>query len=140
ITEQHFDQALAEADLVVEAAGVDVAKHFLPKVQKPFVLTSVGALADPATADALMKPHLHVTNGAIGGLDILEPVADQLNDISITTSKDPAGRIHPWMTDDEGARLEKLQPPDTLSVGNPPEALTKCTGTVNDATGRGSRT
>lgn len=133
ITEQHFDQALAEADLVVEAAGVDVAKHFLPKVQKPFVLTSVGALADPATADALMKPHLHVTNGAIGGFDILEAVADQLNDISITTSKDPAGLIQPWMTDDEAARLEKLQEPETLFVGNPIEAINKFPGNVNVA-------
>src|SRR5699024_12589419 len=62
ITEQHFDQALAEADLVVEAAGVDVAKQFLPKVHKPFVLTSVGALADSATAEPLMPPHLHVPN------------------------------------------------------------------------------
>src|SRR5699024_1575251 len=107
--------------------------HFLPKVQKPFVLTSVGALADPATADALMKPHLHVTNGAICGFDILAAVADQLNDISMTTSTDPAGLIQPGMTDDEAARLEKLQEPETLCVGNPIEAINKFPGNVNVA-------
>src|SRR5699024_12340395 len=93
ITEQHFPQALAQADLVVEAAGVDVAKHFLPKVHKPFVLTSVGALADHATADARMKPHLYVTNSAIVGFDILEDVADQLYYISISSSTYTGGPI-----------------------------------------------
>ena len=133
ITEQHFDQALAEADLVVEAAGVDVAKQFLPKVHKPFVLTSVGALADSATAEAIMTPHLHVTNGAIGGFDLLAAVADQIDDVSITTSKDPVGLIQPWMSDDEAARLEELQEPETLFVGNPIEAINKFPGNVNVA-------
>src|SRR5690625_2065916 len=89
ITEAEFEQALAKADLVVEAAGVAAAKQFLPRVYKPFVLTSVGALADPEIADQLMTPHLHVTNGAIGGFDLLEAVADQLDNIAMTTSKDP---------------------------------------------------
>src|SRR5690625_7011072 len=40
MTEDSFDQAVADADLVVEAAGVAAAKRFLPRVHKPFVLTS----------------------------------------------------------------------------------------------------
>src|SRR5699024_12822401 len=99
-----------------------------PTVQKPCILTAVSALAEPATADALMKPHLHVTNAAIGGFDILEAVADQLNAISITTAKGPAGLIQPWMPEDEAVRLEKLQEPETLCVGHPIEALNKFTG------------
>lgn len=145
ITEEHFDDALAEAELVVEAAGVPVAKQFLPRVNKPFVLTSVGALADPVTAQQLMTPHLHVTNGAIGGLDVLEAVADQLDDVSITTSKDPAGLIQPWMSEHEAVRLEELTEPETLFTGNPIDAIEKFPGNVNVAVAlayatRGSKT
>ena len=133
ITEAEFEQALAKADLVVEAAGVAAAKQFLPRVHKPFVLTSVGALADPTIADQLMTPHLHVTNGAIGGLELLEAVADQLDDVSITTSKDPTGLIQPWMSADEAARLEALTEPETLFRGTPIDAIEKFPGNVNVA-------
>lgn len=133
ITEDRFDAALASADLVVEAAGVSAAKQFLPRVHQPFVLTSVGALADPAVADALMTPHLHVTNGAIGGFDLLEAVADQLDEVSITTSKDPVGLIQPWMSDEEGARLETLTEAETIFSGNPIDAIEQFPGNVNVA-------
>lgn len=133
ITEDSFDRAVAEADLVVEAAGVAAAKRFLPRVHKPFVLTSVGALADPDVADRLMTPHLHVTNGAIGGFDLLEAVADQLDNIAMTTSKDPVGLIQPWMSEQETSRLEALTEPETLFTGNPIDAIEKFPGNVNVA-------
>ncbi|MFD6814269.1 aspartate dehydrogenase domain-containing protein [Enteractinococcus coprophilus] len=131
ITAEQFDDAVTNADLVVEAAGVAVAKQFLPRVHKPFVLTSVGALADPEVAEALMTPHLHVTNGAIGGFDVLEAVADQLDQVSITTSKDPTGLIQPWMSEAEATRLEKLTEPEVLFSGNPIAAIEKFPGNVN---------
>ena len=133
ITDDGFDDAVAAADLVVEAAGVTAAKRFLPRVHKPFVLTSVGALADPAIADALMTPHLHVTNGAIGGFDVLEAVADHLDEVSITTSKDPLGLIQPWMSEAQATRLEELTQPEVLFSGNPTEAINKFPGNVNVA-------
>ena len=133
ITAQHFERALAEADLVVEAAGVPVAKEFLPRVEIPFVLTSVGALADPTTAEQLMTPHLHVTNGAIGGFDLLEAVADQLDHVSITTSKAPGGLIQSWMSQHEANRLEELTEPETIFSGNPIDAIQKFPGNVNVA-------
>lgn len=133
ITEDGFDAALASADLVVEAAGVSAAKQFLPRVHQPFVLTSVGALTDPTVADALMTPHLHVTNGAIGGFDLLEAVADQLDEVSITTSKDPVGLIQSWMSDEEAARLETLTEAETIFTGNPIDAIEQFPGNVNVA-------
>lgn len=144
ITDEQFDDALEETDLVVEAAGVAAAKQFLPRVHKPVVLTSVGALADPDIADTLMTPHLHVTNGAIGGFDLLEAVADQLDHVSITTSKDPTGLIQPWMSDAEAAGLEELTEPETIFSGDPIGAIEKFPGNVNVAVAlayatRGSR-
>lgn len=133
VTEADFDRAVHSADLVVEAAGVTAAKKFLPRVHKPIVLTSVGALADPVIADALMTPNLHVTNGAIGGFDLFEAVADQLDRVAITTSKDPVGLIQPWMSDAEVARLESLTHPAILFDGNPMEAIEKFPGNVNVA-------
>src|SRR5699024_7768033 len=131
-----FVRARAEADLVGEVAGVAAAKQFLPRVKKPFVLTSVGALADPEIADPLMRQHLHVTNGAIGGLDLLEAVADQLDDASFTTSKDPPGLTQPRMSSDEAARLEVLTEPETLFRGTPIDAIEKFPGNVNVAVAR----
>lgn len=133
ITEDDFEQALDETDLVVEAAGVAAARHFLPRVHRPFVLTSVGALADPAFAASMMTPHLHVTNGAIGGFDVLEAVADQLDQVSITTSKDPMGLVQPWMSPATVTRLEQLTAPETIFQGNPIAAIEQFPGNVNVA-------
>src|SRR5699024_9622783 len=108
-------------------------KEFLPRVEIPFVLTSVGALADPTTAEQLMTPHLHVTNGAIGGFDLLEAVADQLDHVSITTSKAPGGLIQSWMSQHEANRLEELTEAESMLRAKPTVAIQKFPGTVNVA-------
>lgn len=136
-------RALENADLVVEAAGVAATKNFAPaivKSGKPLVLTSVGALTDPATRKLLTSAPelLHVTNGAIGGFDILGATAEAagLDTVTITTSKAPSGLIQEWMPDDQVHHLKGLgthDDPETLFEGGPIEAIEKFPGNVNVA-------
>lgn len=130
-------------DIVVECAGVPAAARFGPAAiaaGRPLVLTSVGALAGPdARAGLLAGPgRLHVTNGAIGGLDVLEAAAqsDGLDSVEITTSKEASGLIRPWMSEPEAERLRGLGPeagPLTVFRGNPAEAIEKFPANVNIA-------
>ncbi|WP_165771667.1 aspartate dehydrogenase domain-containing protein [Brevibacterium aurantiacum] len=129
------------ADVVVECAGVPAARAYGPAVIAaglPFVLTSVGALADrPIRQSLLTGPgELHVTNGAIGGLDVLEAAAQAqgLDEVSIRTAKAPAGLIQPWMDAEEVRRLRSLNPADgplTIFTGSPAEAIVKFPSNVN---------
>ncbi|WP_350269557.1 aspartate dehydrogenase domain-containing protein [Brevibacterium sp. CBA3109] len=129
------------ADVVVECAGGPAAKSFGPAAVAagiPFVLTSVGALADRSTRRALLAGpgDLHVTNGAIGGLDVLEAAtqAQALDEVSITTAKAPRGLVQPWMNAEEIRRLNQLTPatgPLTIFTGTPAEAIVKFPANVN---------
>ena len=130
-------------DVIVECAGVPAASQLGPvaiAAGRPLVLTSVGALADPDTRAALLAGpgHLHVTNGAIGGLDVLEAAAQAggLDSVEITTSKEASGLIRPWMSETEADRLRDLRPEDgplTVFLGNPAEAIEKFPANVNIA-------
>ena len=130
-------------DIIVECAGVPAAARFGPAViaaGKPLVLTSVGALAEAATRAALLAGpgRLHVTNGAIGGLDVLEAAAQAggLDAVEITTSKEATGLIRPWMSETEADRLRALRPQDgpvSVFTGNPAEAIVKFPANVNIA-------
>ena len=120
-------------DVIVECAGVPAAARFGPAViaaGRSLVLTSVGAMASPDTRAGLLggPGHLHVTNGAIGGLDVLEAAAQAngLDTVEITTSKEASGLIRPWMSETEAARLRDLRPEDgplTVFTGNPAEEI-----------------
>lgn len=130
-------------DVIVECAGVPAAAQLGPSAiasGRPLVLTSVGALAAPeARAGLLAGPgRLHVTNGAIGGLDVLEAAAQAggLGSVEITTSKEASGLIRPWMSESEAERLRGLRPEDgplTVFDGNPAEAIEKFPANVNIA-------
>jgi aspartate dehydrogenase len=130
-------------DVIVECAGVPAAARFGPAViaaGRPLVLTSVGAMASPDTRAGLLggPGHLHVTNGAIGGLDVLEAAAqsDGLDSVEITTAKEASGLIRPWMSENEAERLRGLRPEDgplTVFEGNPAEAIEKFPANVNIA-------
>ncbi|WP_313818004.1 aspartate dehydrogenase domain-containing protein [Citricoccus sp.] len=140
-----WPEALAEADLVVECAGVTAAGEYGPEIiaaGTDLVLTSVGALADPDLARTLLAGpgRLWVTNGAIGGFDVLAAAADAdgLDSVRIRTSKLPTSLLRPWMAPDEVERLRALRPEDghtTVFSGGPAEAIERFPANVNVAVG-----
>jgi aspartate dehydrogenase len=102
----------SNADLVIEAATVQVVKEFAPailKSGKDLVLSSVGALVDPSFYEKLETicrsngAKIHLPSGAIGGLDILKAAKSvgELYSVSITTRKPPQAL--------PGAPLDKVQ-------------------------------
>lgn len=91
-----------DVDLVVEAAGqgavADVAVSILDQ-GCDLMMLSVGALADTDLREAVIgtaertDATLHVPSGAIAGIDAVKAAAltDDLEEVSITTTKNPAG-------------------------------------------------
>ena len=137
-----YDDNLAELidahDIVVECAGVPAAKEHGPAViasGKDLVLTSVGALADPAARRALLAGpgKVHVTSGAIGGFDLWAALAESnaADTVKIRTTKNAEALIQDWMNDDERAELENATEPFVLFSGRPADAIAKFPGNVN---------
>lgn len=102
----------SNADLVIEAATIQVVKEFAPailKSGKDLVLSSVGALVDVSFYEKLETicrskgAKIHLPSGAIGGLDILKAAKSvgELYSVSITTRKPPQAL--------PGASLDKEQ-------------------------------
>jgi aspartate dehydrogenase len=140
-----WTRAVAEADLVVECAGVAAATDLGPSVVAAgtdLVLTSVGALATLETARALLAGpgRLWVTNGAIGGFDTLGAAAEAggLDTVRIRTSKLPSSLVQPWMTAEDVAQLRAMGPGDapfSVFLGGPTEAIELFPANVNVAVG-----
>ena len=136
-------ELVAEADLVVECAGVSAARELGPAViaaGRDLVLTSVGALAYADTRVGLLSGpgRLHVTSGAIGGFDLLEATAeaDGLDEVRIRTRKLAASLVQPWMSAVQASALHALGPgdePQLLFSGDPAAAIEKFPGNVNVA-------
>lgn len=121
--------AVAGSDLVVECAGVRAVREEGPGViasGTDLLVASVGALCDePLRASLLAGPGvLHLTSGAIGGLDILGAAARNggLEQVTLTTTKKSASLIQPWMDDRTIAAL-RSDSETTLFDGGVIEAI-----------------
>ena len=85
-------------DIVVEAASQDAVKDVALSVlqnKKDLMIMSVGALLDESIYDILsdackdFKKTIYLPSGAIAGLDGIKSVKDELESLSITTTKHP---------------------------------------------------
>ena len=96
-----FDEGLASAQLVVEAASQAALRDLAPKVLArglPLVALSVGALGDAAFLEQVSSlarksgGRLLVPSGALGGLDAVRAAAEAgLDEVTLVTAKPPAG-------------------------------------------------
>jgi aspartate dehydrogenase len=85
-------------DIVVEAASQDAVKnHALSILQnrKDLMVMSVGALLDESVLDILFdacrefKKKIYLPSGAIAGLDAIKSVKDELESLTLVTTKNP---------------------------------------------------
>lgn len=85
-------------DLIVEAASQDaVRNHALSILQnrRDILIMSVGALLDESVLEILLdackefKKTIYLPSGAIAGLDALKSVRDELESVTLTTTKNP---------------------------------------------------
>lgn len=140
VRELEFDQALKEADLFIECAGVEAVRQYGPSIinaGKALLLVSVGAIAAPDMRKTLFEGgpgRTYITNGAIGGLDLLAAAAiTGLDTASLTTSKRPETLVQPWMSDAEAERTRDAAAPLTVFTGNVTEAIDKFPSSLNVA-------
>jgi len=142
VTADEAAEAIDGCDLLVECAGVAAVRELadgLAPSCRALLLTSVGALAEAPVRDALLRvPGLIVTNGAIGGFDVLAAAAgaDGLDEVTIRTRKLAGALQRPWMSADERARLAALRPGDaplTVFAGDPAAAIERFPANVNVA-------
>lgn len=142
-----FEELLATSDLFVECAGVAAARTYGPRVVaagRALMLVSIGALADPEIRSQLSSGPgvLHLSSGAIGGLDLLAAAARRaqgadgrpgIDRAEITSTKQSASLVQGWMSDAEAARLRSADEPFELFSGTVAEAITKFPGSLNVA-------
>lgn len=124
-------------DLVVEAAGHEAFRSHVPEVLAAgidVVALSVGALADPATMDAVMEAaergnaRLRVPSGAIAGLDAISAAAvGGIDRVTHTVRKPPVGLL----SADEAATVMRSGQPRELFSGPAREAAILFPANVN---------
>lgn len=131
-------EAVAQADLVIEAAGSQaVAEVFactLPAKRRTLVM-SVGAfVARPDLLDQAKRVGMPVMlpSGAIVGLDGLKAaMVGGVSRVRVTTTKPPAGLAGaPWVQE-RGWRLETLKEPTYIFEGSAREAIRGFPANVN---------
>lgn len=102
-----------DVDLVIEAAGqralASRGEAYL-RAGCHLLVVSVGALVDQDLFERLRTAggdRLHLTTGAIGGLDLLRAArrAGPLDSVTLTTTKAPSSLVQFWMDDDLRAKL-----------------------------------
>jgi aspartate dehydrogenase len=106
-------QAVAECDLIVEAAGHRVVADHGADILGAGVdllVVSVGAVADPGVSAALQSGRpgrAFFASGAIGGLGLLAAAhhLSPLYTAALTTTKKPRTLVQPWMSQDMARRL-----------------------------------
>lgn len=136
-----LDAALAQADVIVEAASVGAVREFGPRIVAAgidIVVASVGAFAAPDALSALRAAgtgRVHLTSGAIGGLDVLAAAGRTggLDEVLVRSRKLPASLVQDWMSEAERSDLLALTAPQTLFSGTPAEAIEHFPSSLNVA-------
>ena len=123
-------QLIEMCDVILEAGGHDVVEEHAFQVLDSgltLILVSVGALSDPILEKRILstsKGELILCNGAIGGVDYLQSVANMggIKSIRLTSNKRPSVLIQPWMDLDLKEKLKREESKLTVFEGNAREA------------------
>ena len=129
-------------DIVVEAASAaavrDVALSVLQN-RRDLMLMSVGALMDESVREVLEEAcgdyhtSIYLPSGAVGGLDAISAVRDQIEHIVITTTKSPASLRGAPHFDMEGTDADSITGRTTLYSGGATGAVRRFPANANVA-------
>ncbi len=129
-------------NIVVEAASQDAVKDIALSVlqnKRDLMIMSVGALLDESVYDILseactdFKKTIFLPSGAIAGLDGLKSVKDELESISITTTKHPDSLKGAKFFADSEIDLDSITSSTIIFEGNAKEAVTLFPANINVA-------
>lgn len=126
-----LEEALVECDLVIECATGEALRSIGPTLIQAGVdllPASLGALADRKLRAELIDAgpgRCFLTNGAIGGLDLLGAAAIDggLDSVSLTSTKLASTLVQAWMSREQADQLQHADRAFTLFEGNVHEAI-----------------
>ncbi|MEW6043444.1 MAG: aspartate dehydrogenase [Thermoproteota archaeon] len=129
-------------DLVVEAASQDAVKnHALSVIQnrKDLMVMSVGALLDESVFEVLFeacqefKKKIYLPSGAIAGLDAIKSVRDELDEVTLTTTKNPRALAGAKFFETNKVDISNLQSAKVIFEGTAREAVKLFPANINVA-------
>jgi aspartate dehydrogenase len=129
-------------DIVVEAASQDAVKDVSLSVlqnKKDLMIMSVGALLDESIYDILsdacdhFKKTIYLPSGAIAGLDGIKSVKDELESLSITTTKHPRSLKGAKFFENSEINLDQITSPTVIFEGTAKEAVSLFPANINVA-------
>ncbi len=129
-------------DIVVEAASQDAVKDVALSVlqnKKDLMIMSVGALLDESIYDILsdackdFKKTIYLPSGAIAGLDGIKSVKDELESLSITTSKHPRSLKGAKFFETSNINLDEINSATTIFEGTAKAAVSLFPANINVA-------
>ena len=129
-------------DLVVEAASQDAVKDVSLSVlqnKKDLMIMSVGALLDESIYDILsdackdFKKTIYLPSGAIAGLDGIKSIKDELESLSITTTKHPRSLKGAKFFETSDINLDEINSSTIIFEGTAKEAVSLFPANINVA-------
>ncbi len=129
-------------DIVVEAASQDAVKDVALSVlqnKKDLMIMSVGALLDESVYEILsdacqdFKKTIYLPSGAIAGLDGIKSVKNDLESLSITTTKHPRSLKGAKFFEKSDINLDSLNSTTVIYQGNAKEAVSLFPANINVA-------
>lgn len=136
-----LDSAINRADVIIECASAQALRQHGERIigaGTDLLIVSLGALADPALRETLLRRgpgRAHPSTGAIGGLDLLcaAAVDGGLERVTLCTTKSPASLIHPAMDPATRLLIETATGPTEVFSGSVAEAVRHYPKNINVA-------
>ena len=128
--------------IVVEAASQDAVRDTglsILQNKRDLMIMSVGALLDESIYDILsdackdFKKTIFLPSGAIAGLDGIKSVKDELESVSITTTKHPRSLKGAKFFENSKINLDSISSPMTVFEGTAKEAVSLFPANINVA-------
>jgi len=129
-------------NIIVEAASQDAVKDVALSVlqnKRDLMIMSVGALLDDAIYEILsdackdFKKTIYLPSGAIAGLDGIKSIKDELESLSITTTKHPRSLKGAKFFENSDINLDAISSPTTIFEGTAKEAVSLFPANINVA-------
>ena len=129
-------------DIVVEAASQDAVKDVALSVlqnKRDLMIMSVGALLDESIYDVLssackdFKKTIYLPSGAIAGLDAIKSVKNELESLSITTTKHPRSLKGAKFFETSEIDLDSMNSSTVIFDGTAKEAVSLFPANINVA-------
>lgn len=129
-------------DIVVEAASQDAVRDVSLSVlqnKKDLMIMSVGALLDESIYDILsdackdFKKTIYLPSGAIAGLDGIKSIKDELESLSITTTKHPRSLKGAKFFETSDINLDEITSSTVIFEGTAKEAVSLFPANINVA-------